>query len=157
MPKLIQNTPLHDKIREGVIDSGMEGKNDTQVNVFIKRDKEKFDDDFTFLFIGKQNEIIRNISPIGAKVFLWFCCEMMYGNFVEILQKRLAILINVSESSLKRAIKELIDSKVIIPYKNANDTRQNFYIINPIHSWRGNAKERTKALKEINKQMSIEF
>ena len=56
-------------------------------------------------------------------------------------------------------LKELNDCEVIIPYKNENDTRQNFYQINPFHSWRGNAKERVKAINHLKgkQQLKLDF
>jgi hypothetical protein len=158
MAKLKNNTPLHSAISKGLEDSGMDDSKN-EVNVFISQPKAKFEDKYAFLFIGAQNKVIRSLSPSASKMFLWFCCEMQYGNFVEIRQKELSILLSLSLRTTKTCLKELIACEVIIPYKNENDTRQNFYQINPFHSWRGNAKERIKAIKhlEINDQLRLEF
>ena len=158
MAKLKNNTPLHRAINQGLEDSGMDDDKN-QVNVFITQPKAKFGNDFAFLFIGAQNEVIRSLSPSASKMFLWFCCEMKYGNFVEIRQKELSILLNLSLRTTKSCLKELNDCEVIIPYKNENDTRQNFYQINPFHSWRGNAKERVKAINYLKgkQQLKLDF
>ena len=158
MPKLTQKTPLHHSIEKGIEDSGMDGKG-TNINVFVTKDKEKFDSPYAFLFIGKQNEVIKNLSPSASKMFLWFCCEMQYGNFVEIKQKELSIFLGLSLRTTKNCLNELVACEVLIKYRNQNDTRQNFYYINPYHSWRGNAKERNKTIKELKSkdQLKLEF
>lgn len=158
MAKIKNKTPLHRAVEQGLVDSGMDD-NKNQVNVFISQPKAKFGSDFAFLFIGAQNTVIKSLSPSASKMFLWFCCEMQYGNFVEIRQKELSILLSLSLRTTKSCLKELIACEVIIPYRNENDTRQNFYQINPFHSWRGNAKERVTAIKELERkeQLKLDF
>ena len=69
------------------------------------------------------------------------------------------ILLSLSLRTTKSCLKELIACEVIIPYRNENDTRQNFYQINPFHSWRGSAKERVTAIKELERkeQLKLDF
>lgn len=156
MAQLKNKTPLHHAIEKGMKDSGMDGSN---VNVFVTKDKVKFDSNYAFLFVGKQNELIHSLSPSAVKMFIYFCIEMFYGNFVEISQKQLSIQLKFSLRTTKNCLKELVDSEVIIKYKNENDTRQNFYLINPIHAWKGNAKERKLSIKNLKDkgQLRLEF
>jgi hypothetical protein len=157
MPKINVNTPLHKSISQGLEDSGMEGIN--EVNVFVKSKQVKYNknEEFFHMFIDKNQEVVKGMLPSTLKVYFWFCTCLKYGNFVECVVEDIVIWTDISRRSVQKALNQLKEREIIIPYKNPNDTRNNFYQINPLLVWRGNAQDRKKTIKELQKKNQLEL
>ncbi|NCA22200.1 MAG: hypothetical protein EBS86_13805 [Crocinitomicaceae bacterium] len=133
------------------------GINGNDVKVFVGARGPKETERFVKLF-QKQLEIVRRCKPTTVKIFHYFLCEMQYGNYVEADIKVIALINDVSEISVKRALKELIECGVIIIDKDHNDRRRNTYMISPIYAWKGNPGDRIKSLKRLDQnQLTISF
>jgi predicted transcriptional regulator len=157
MGKLSVNTPLHDAIKQGAKDSGMEGNN---VNVFVSRDKAKYkNEEFLHLFRDKSAEVLKDMKPATVKVYSWFLICANYGNFVECVIDEIVGWVGISKRSVIKALNELNEKQVIIKYKNPNDTRNNYYIINPHMAWKGKVEDRKRSIKILkdNRQMTLPF
>ena len=141
------------------IDEVLQGNGivNNNVSVFVSDRKPKETEEFIKLF-QKQLEVVRNCKPITVKIFMYFLCETQYGNYVEADIRAISLINDVSEISVKRALKELIELRVIIIDKDLNDRRRNTYMINPFYAWKGNAGDRKTSLKKIDQnQLMIGF
>jgi Fic family protein len=132
------------------------GVNSSDINIFIKDRRSKEKEPFVKLF-QKQSEIINNCQPATSKLFLYFLQSTQYGNYVEADIKLISGIINLSERTVKRALKELIEKNVIVTYKDTNDKRRNCYYINPFAVWKGNPSDRQKSIKALNPDQLLLF
>lgn len=150
MGKLNVETPLHRAVNQGIIDSGMDSTG-SEVNVFVGKKKPKFNknEEFIQLFKNKSAEVLKDMKAATVKVYSWFLCSANYGNFVECRIGDIVEWVGISKKSVIKALKELEEKQIIIKYKNPNDTRMNFYNINPHMAWKGSVNDRNKTIKHM--------
>jgi DNA-binding MarR family transcriptional regulator len=91
----------------------------------------------------------KELSGSGLKVLNYFFGIMQYSNHIAVNQNTIAEETSQSLITVKKAIKELKDSNIIIEYKDQQDHRRNVYIVHPETAWRGSAAGRVKALRKI--------
>jgi DNA-binding MarR family transcriptional regulator len=135
------------------------GINNNEIKIFLGDRKVKEQEPFIKLFQAQSN-VVKYLKPVSVKIFHYFLCELQYGNYVEADIKAIALINDISQISVKRAIKELIEVEVIIIDKDLNDRRRNTYFINPYLAWKGNAGDRIKSVKKLEKekqQLTIGF
>ena len=154
MPRL-KASNLSREINERLEDAGITKNN---VNVFLSENTIKEKEPFTKLF-QKQSGVIFSAKPVTAKILMYFLCASSYGNYIEADVSDISLLTRISESSVKRAIKELIEMKVLLRDKDLNDKRRNTYYINPHMAWKGNPGDRIKSIEKLDKkdQLSLPF
>lgn len=139
------------------------GITNNMVKVYANVPELKEKDKFIKLF-QEQAKIINNCKPITAKIFMYFLCECGYSDkegifpYIEVDVFTISRNTNTSESSVKRAVKELMEMGVLLLDKDMNDKRRNTYFINPTMAWKGNPIDRQKSLKKLNEnQLKIGF
>lgn len=139
------------------------GIENNQINIYTQLPGLKERDKFIKLF-QEQAKIINNCKPITTKIFFYFLCECGYSDkegifpYIEVDIFTIAKNTNTSESSVKRAIKELIEMGVLLLDKDLNDKRRNTYFINPTMAWKGSPIDRQKSIKMLNEnQLQIGF
>lgn len=118
-------------------------------SIVIKTNKEqvKEREPFIKMFQKGMLVILNGISPVGAKMLLYFMNESIYGNFVEIDQRKIQEKLSMSRTSVNKGIKELQSLNVIGILPDMNDRRRNTYSINPYVAWKGTPIDRQKAIK----------
>jgi DNA-binding Lrp family transcriptional regulator len=80
---------------------------------------------------------------------------MSFENFIGIDQKSLSDNINMPLPTVKKAMRELKESGMLLSIKNNMDTRRNDYRLNPIIGWKGKVTNRVKMLKENPNQIKM--
>lgn len=122
-----------------------------KVTMIVQRDVPKYKGEpFTMMFQAVNKAIARNITPATAKLLLYLCAEVGYGNTVGKGVPAIAKELAYSERQVHRAMKELEELKVVIKTKNEVDNRLTMYHINPTHSWKGTLPDRNKKIAEFN-------
>ena len=61
--------------------------------------------------------------------------------------------INMSRSSVNRAIKQLTDLNIVHVLENPQDRRKHDYYLNPTQSWKGTSKERDTYMRKLEQQL----
>jgi len=123
-----------------------------KVTMIIARDKAKYrGEPFTMLFQVVSKAISREITGATAKLLLYLCSDVAYGNVVVKGIDEIAEELSYSKRQVQRAYKELEDLKVVIKTQNPQDKRIAQYHINPIHSWKGTIQDRKKKLEGYSK------
>jgi DNA-binding MarR family transcriptional regulator len=120
----------------------------TGISVNLSRKKIPIPD-YTMLFQAVGLQVTKILKPSSLCVFYHFLCKLQYSNHIGVDQNTIAEELELSVITVKRAIKELKDNKIIIDYKDQQDNRRNVYIINPEVAWRGSAAGRIKTLRKI--------
>jgi len=120
----------------------------TGISINLSRKKVPIPD-YTMLFQAVGMQVTRVLKPSSLCVFYHFLCKLQYSNHIGVDQNTIAEELEMAVITVKRAIKELKDNKIIIDYKDQQDNRRNVYIINPEVAWRGKATERIKTIRKI--------
>jgi len=116
-----------------------------KVSVHVQRDTPKFKGEaFTMLFQKLGVVTARNIQPITAKLLLYLCAVVDYGNIVNKGPEQIAEELGFSRRQVGRGLKELIDLKIVVTQKNASDGRMVMIYLNPYQSWKGKVIDRKK-------------
>lgn len=124
---------------------------DSAVNISVGKKKRPNMPDFTMMFHATGMMVVKEISPASLSVFWLFLCKLPYSNHIGINQNTIAEETTLSIASVKRAVKELKEKKLIISYTDQQDSRRLVYMINPVIAWRGDNINRMKQVKEIIK------
>lgn len=134
------------------ITNSVTGEMDTaKVSVIVQRDTPKFrKEPFTLMFQAVNEAISRNITPATAKVLLYVCANVGYGNLIEKGTPQMAKELGYSTRQILRAMKELKDMGVILSSQNPSDGRYSVYHLNPMQSWKGKVADRAKKAPLIN-------
>jgi Firmicute plasmid replication protein (RepL) len=136
---------------------------DMQVSIVI-RSKIPTIPDYVQLFQEAIRRIVAgdNMTLITYRVFCFMLGTMQFQNFLGINIKTMAEDLNVSEPSIKRAMKQLKELNIIISIKDTMDRRLNCYMLNPKAAWKGKAKNYIETVKKMKNlqdpgQHKIEF
>jgi len=122
-----------------------------KVTINVSRDRPKFKNEpFTLLFQASTKIISRNITPVTAKMLIHLCSIVDYNNYIPQGKKEMANELGYSIRQVERALKELVEMKVLLKSEHPQDARMVMFHINPLQSWKGNVKERTKKISEYN-------
>jgi DNA-binding MarR family transcriptional regulator len=114
-----------------------------KVSVHIQRDQAKYKGEpFTILFQKLGVITAKSIRPVTAKVLLYLCAAVEYGNVINKGSQQIAEELGFSQRNVLRALKELEDAKIIIREQNPTDKRLTSIYLNPYHSWKGNIDDR---------------
>jgi len=95
----------------------------------------KKNDDFFMVFKKNGSPLLRDlitVSPIGARLFMLLAEQADRTNAIVASGKALAAALQVSEASISRAIKTLIEKKLI---DKLNTGGSNVFILNPDVVW----------------------
>mgnify|MGYP003375970438 CR=1 FL=1 len=125
---------------------------DTAINIGFNKKKRPALPDFTMMFHATGMMVVKEIQPASLSVFWLFLCKLPYSNHIGINQNTIAEETTLSIASVKRAVKELKEKKLIISYADQQDSRRLVYMINPVIAWRGDNVKRMKKVKEIVQQ-----
>ena len=118
-----------------------------KVDVRVSKDLPKLrGEPFTMLFQKLGAVTAKNIKPVTAKVLIYLCAVVDYGNVVNKGSDQIAKELGYSIRNIQRALLELEEMKIIIRDKNATDGRWVMIYLNPYHSWKGKVIERKKKI-----------
>lgn len=130
---------IKDKVQESTV---------SDVNVIIVNKKERrriWNDSYGFYNQKAIMELLTQISPTELQVLMYCMGKCNYGNIVDIRRADLANDLEISESTIKRSTNNLCSDNVLRRVKMG---RNNYYIIDPSISFKGNTTERF-ALSEL--------
>jgi len=113
--------------------------------------------EFAMIFQAILKEFIYSLAPASAKILLYMLGKLDYSNHIGINQETMSEECKLSIPTVARSIKELLDNKIILAYKDTSDKRRNIYIINPYTAWKGTFNERKKAIKAVDKNQLMLF
>lgn len=107
--------------------------------------------DYTQVFQEALKRIVagEGMTLITYRVFCYLLGTMQFENFIGINIKTIAEDLNVSEPSIKRAMKQLKDLNIVISIKDTMDRRLNCYMLNPKAAWKGKAKNYIAVVKKM--------
>lgn len=100
-----------------------------------QRELDKKNNNFYMIFRDKGSPIIRQLiafNPIAANLFIFLAEEMDRTNMIVASGKALATSLEVSEASISRAIKILLDENLIDRFKSGGS---NVFVLNPEIVW----------------------
>lgn len=128
-----------------------------KVSVFVSKDVPKFKGEpFTMLFQKLGIVTAKTIKPVTAKLLLYLCACVDYGNVVGKGTEQIAEELGYSIRNVQRALLELEELKIVIRDKNATDKRMSIIYLNPYQSWKGKPADRTKKIAEYdNNQLDM--
>jgi hypothetical protein len=116
-----------------------------KVNVYVQKDTPKLKGEtFTMLFQKLGVVTARSIQPITAKLLLYLCAVVDYGNVINKGPEQIAEELNYSRRQIERGLKELVDLKIVVKVNNATDGRMVMIHLNPYQSWKGKVIDRKK-------------
>jgi len=128
---------------------------DYTVNVSLVRRKIRVEN-FVMLFQEAVTQMLDgNISKNGLRIFVYMLGRLEYSNHIGVDQETIAKDNGLSLIYIKKTIKELKDSKILIGYQDLQDKRRNVYIINPVIAWRGKVKHRKKFINENQLKLTL--
>ena len=142
------------------IKSELQLPDDTHVSVSLRKNTIPNAPSFTIMWNAIGLLVSKNLDSKAIHVLYCFMNLSQYSNHIGIDQKTLAENTGLSVKTIQRAIQELKDINIIIPYKDAQDNRRNVYIINPVVAWKGKIKnihETVKKIKENKAQLGLNF
>ena len=123
-----------------------------KLTMIVQRDTPKYKGEpFTMMFQAVNKAVARNVKPATAKLLLYLCSEVAYGNIVSKGIPEMAKDLGYSDRQVHRAMVELEELKVVIKSKNPSDNRLTMYHINPHHSWKGTVRDRSKQISIVPK------
>ena len=135
----------------------MEAAN-VKVNVYVERDVPKLKGEpFTMLFQKLGIVTAKKIRPVTAKLLLYLCASVDYGNVINKGPEQIAEELGYSRRNIERALKELEELKVIIKDKTAVDKRMNIIYLNPYQSWKGKVIDRRKQIASYTDPAQLEM
>ncbi len=121
-----------------------------QVSVLFKSKIPRIPD-YTQVFQEALKRIVagEGMTLITYRVFCYLLGTMQFENFIGINIKTMAEDLNVSEPSIKRAMKQLKELNIVISIKDTMDRRLNCYMLNPKAAWKGKAKNYISVVKKM--------
>jgi predicted transcriptional regulator len=129
-----------------------------KVSVYVTKDTPKFKNEpFTMLFQKLGIVTAKSIKPVTAKLLLYLCACVEYGNVVGKGTEQIAEELGYSTRNVQRALLELEELKIIIKDKNATDKRMSVIYLNPYQSWKGKPSDRTKKIAEYNDNNQLDM
>ena len=90
------------------------------------------------------------LSPAACKVLFFFFAQTQYQNVISIDQYTIASHIDLTERTVRTAIKELTEYNIISVVQLLSDKRRNEYFLNPYSSWKGSSEQRNAMIQELD-------
>jgi DNA-binding transcriptional ArsR family regulator len=146
----MKGKPLITKRDMAVISDSVTGQMksaEVKVDIYIKKDTPRlYNEPFTMLFQKLGVVTAKSIKPISAKLLLYLCAVVEYGNIINKGAEQIAKEIGYSRRNVDRGLKELEELKIIIIERHASDGRWTLIYLNPFHSWKGKILDRKKRI-----------
>jgi DNA-binding MarR family transcriptional regulator len=151
-----------------------QGKNAVvNVNVF-NRKRGHITEPFIQVIQSTELLLVQLLTRAEYQVFGFLRAYSQWNNQINVDIKIISATIDVSDRSVKSAIKRLENLNIIKVIKSPFDARRNIYEINPQNSWKGTAEEYNKMMErfgyekklakgvnqlsnELKKQFKLEF
>lgn len=131
---------------------------EVKVSVHVQREAQKFKGEpYTMLFQKLGVLTAKNIQPITAKLLLYLCAVVEYGNQVNKGPEQIALELGFSRRQVERGLKELVEMKIVIKEKNPTDSRMVCIYLNPYQSWKGNVMDRKKKIAAYSNPRQLEM
>lgn len=132
---------------------------DMKTTVIISKNTVKSDKPFIMLFQEAVGYLLDGrLGKNGLRIFVYMLGTLEYSNHVGVNQETMAEDLGISLVYVKRGVKELVDGRLIISYKDPTDKRRNVYVINPTVAWKGKEKSRRKAISKHNEnQLTLTY
>lgn len=89
------------------------------------------------------------MSGSANKILMLFIALSAYENVIGMDVKTIAEDCGMSERSVIRGLKELVDAKVITKVDMIGDRRRNEYFLSPFGVWKGNSVQRNKIIARL--------
>lgn len=138
--------------------SGAVETSKVKVNMYVQKDTPKLKgESFTMLFQKLGVVTARSIQPITAKLLLYLCAVVDYGNIVNKGPHQIAEELGFSERQVRRGLAELVDLKIVVKDKNPIDARMVTIYLNPYQSWKGTVQDRNKKIASYNNPRQLEM
>lgn len=134
----------------GVFNAVSEQFETAKVTVTVKKDALKYKEHFSVLFNAVNRATAKNIRPVTAKVLLYLCSIVDYGNVIDRSSKEIGEDLGYSTRNIEIAIKELMGYKILFKKSNPQDGRRFLLVINPLQSWKGTVLDRNIAIDNFN-------
>lgn len=128
-----------------------------KVTVIVARDRPKYREPFTLMFQAVNVAIAKEIKPVTARVLLYLTAIAQYGNIIDRTTTELAEELDYEKRQIQRAIKELESLRILVRMPNPNDKRKTLLHLNPLQSWKGNYRERHKAISALADKNQLEL
>jgi DNA-binding MarR family transcriptional regulator len=117
----------------------------TSVNVFVKKENSaKFESEYLMVFQDflKMAAQYRFTNKATYQLLIAIMGYAKYGNGFSLDISDMSNATGHNEKTIRRAIKELLETQILSVYKNINDKRRNDYYINPNAVWKGTSQDR---------------
>jgi predicted transcriptional regulator len=126
---------------------------DTQISVHVHRQKIGKVPDFVMMFQEVLKIIVmsKDMSASTYRVFVYICSMMSFENYMGVSVETICEDLELSLSSVQRALKQMKKMGVIITLPDQMDKRKNNYILNPLAVWKGKVKSRTEVMRKLTK------
>jgi len=144
----------HSSLLNEAIKSNIEGIfGDNDVTVFVSKRKDKPYKDYAVVFQPMLYYLIVTAKVSQSAIFIvsYLFSIVGFENTLSFTQIGIAEKLNISRKTVNKAIKKLLELKVIEVYSDLNDKRINTYRLNPQLLWKGKESNRKKALKNTPK------
>jgi DNA-binding MarR family transcriptional regulator len=136
----------------GAIEVGKQQNLNVEVYSYVKGKQGKMPESvFVLQAFAQKLAFQENYSNHTYRVLFYFFSLSQYENFVSIDIKTIAEDLRISEQSVKRATKQLVEHNVIIKVPHPTDKRRLDYFLNPHASWKGKTINRDKFLDKAKK------
>jgi DNA-binding MarR family transcriptional regulator len=109
---------------------------DVKITILPNGRKRKIPD-FVYIFQNVEFLLVQILAPSSCKVLMYLRAVTEYYNRIDKDVSEIATWCNLSEISVKRAVKELKKYNIVLQIKSSSDNRRNIYHINPQSSWKG--------------------
>jgi DNA-binding MarR family transcriptional regulator len=156
MSKSKENQKLKDYseyISEGAVEVGRDNNMNVQVTNIVKTRQGKMPDSvFVLQVFCQQLANRKNYSAATFRVLNYFWALSKYENFVSIDVKSISENLELSEVSVKRSTKQLVDDNILMKLEHPTDKRRIDYFLNPTASWRGKTLNRDKAIEKLTQK-----
>jgi DNA-binding MarR family transcriptional regulator len=136
----------------GAMEVGRQQNLDVQATIIVKAKQGKMPDSvFVVQAFAQKLAFQENYTIVTYRVLFYFISLSQYENFVSIDIKSIAEDLRISEQSVKRATKQLVENNVIIKVVHPTDKRRLDYFLNPLAMWKGKTINRDKFIDKANK------
>lgn len=133
----------------GIMEVGKESGLNVEVTNIVKFKQGKMPDSVFMLQAFAQKLSGRvDYSPVVFRVLFYFISLSQYENFVSVDIKTISENLDISEPSVKRATKKLVDDNVVIKVPHPSDKRRVDYFLNPLGMWKGKTITRDKFINK---------
>jgi DNA-binding MarR family transcriptional regulator len=137
----------------GIMEVGKDNGLNVDVTNIVKLKQGKMPDSVFMLQAFAQKLSYRdNYSVATFRVLFYFISLSQYENFVSVDIKTISDCLDISELSVKRATKTLVQDNVVIKVPHPSDKRRVDYFLNPLGMWKGKTLSRDKFLNKAKQE-----